>query len=142
MADKVKCVLICAGDVMAGSEHPVHGGISTVRHRRIRPPTSTSFCFPTQDVLGPRASPPPPHLHLRTSTFASCLFFFFSLVLPPPQVANVPAGFRRFVRHKHRSSASFFLSLIAVPVPAASCSFFTSRSTAKVTGRAQSLSRE
>lgn len=45
-------VLICAGDVMAGSEHPVHGGISTARDQD--PPTrrpTASFCFLVSETL-------------------------------------------------------------------------------------------
>lgn len=95
-------VLICAGDVMAGFEHPVHGGISTARDQD--PPTrrpTTSFCFSFQNSSRPRR-----HLLL--------------------QVADVPADSVDLYNRRRSSFSSFFFCLIS------SYSFFVSRSRSTV----------
>lgn len=106
-------VLICAGDVMAGFEHPVHGGISTARDQD--PPTrrpTTSFCFSSQNSSRSRR-------HL--------------LLLLLLQVADVPAD-SVDLYNRRRSSFSFFF--LCRP-------FFVSRSRSmvKVASR-RSLSRD
>lgn len=81
-------VLICAGDVMAGFEHPVHGGISTVRHRD--PPTYVPIPFVFR-FRTPRPSSTFLLLPLSSLSFCCTVLLRRRRCLLLLQVANVPA---------------------------------------------------